>query len=76
MNVSIPYAGVICRGHGDPFPDCGKVDIDAKEYERQMMRPDSTWRCPECGAEAWFDDERFEELHPQPEGGYDREDQA
>lgn len=66
----IPYAGVVCQGidYGVGFnPGCGKVDIDVKEYDRQMSRPDSTWRCPKCGAEAWFDDERFEELHPMPE---------
>lgn len=67
----IPYAGVICRGLDfgvGESPSCGEVDIDLKEYDRQMRRPDATWRCPKCGAEAWFNDERFEELHPQPEG--------
>ena len=54
----VPYAGVSCRLHGD-------VDIDKAEYMRQMARPNSLWKCPKCGANAQFNDNRYEELHPE-----------
>lgn len=60
--MSTPYAGIQCRLHGD-------VDIDKKEYMRQMMMPNALWKCPKCGGTAQFDDDRFEELNPQPEEG-------
>lgn len=63
-----PYAGVICQIHG-------RVDIDKDDYLRQMARPDSYWTCPKCGnapTRNWydvvFDDDRYEELNPPPEG--------
>lgn len=52
----IPYAGVICRQHGN-------VDIDKAEYDRQMSNPNSRWKCPRCGSVSEFDDERFEEIN-------------
>lgn len=61
-----PYAGVICMGHdyGVGYdPGCGNVDITHAEYIRQVMRPDSRWKCPKCGALAEFDDERYEEIN-------------
>ena len=58
-----PYAAVVCMGHGDPIPACGKVDLTRAEYDEQMRYPDRGWRCPKCKADAWFDDERFEKLH-------------
>ena len=58
-----PYAGIICMGLGPPFKPCGEVDINEREYVKQMDRPDAGWRCPLCGAEANFDDERYEVIH-------------
>lgn len=58
-----PYAAVVCQGHGIPaIPACGKVDLTRAEYDEQMRYPDRGWRCPKCKADAWFDDERFEQL--------------
>jgi hypothetical protein len=53
-----PYAGILCRIHGN-------VDITLHEYQQQMARPNSKWRCPKCGSDAEFDDDRYEELNPQ-----------
>lgn len=50
-----PYAGVVCPQHGD-------VDITEEEYEKQLDRPNQRWRCPLCGEESHFNDERFEQL--------------
>lgn len=59
-NTGVPYAAVDCRLHGT-------VDIDRDEYIRQMNKPNSLWVCPICGSASMFNDERFEELNPQPE---------
>jgi len=58
MSLDQPYAGILCRLHGN-------VDIDQANYDAQMARPNSLWRCPKCGMDCDFDDERFEELHPE-----------
>lgn len=59
--TSMPYAAVDCWLHGT-------VDIDKAEYMmKQLARPNSKWKCPRCGADAQFNDERYEELNPQPE---------
>jgi hypothetical protein len=57
-----PYAGVVCEGLGGDIPACGRVDLTKEQYDEQMKYPDRTWRCPQCRAEAWFDDARFEQL--------------
>ena len=57
---SLPYAGVICPYHG-------AVDIDKINYITQMNNPNARWKCPKCGAVSEFNDERFEELNPEPE---------
>lgn len=59
-NTGAPYAAVYCRLHGT-------VDIDKDEYIRQMNKPNSLWVCPICKSVSMFNDERFEELNPQPE---------
>jgi hypothetical protein len=56
------HAGVICLGLL-PGHSCGHVDLDRDQYMAQMMQPDTTWRCPQCGAEAHFDDDRYESIH-------------
>lgn len=52
---------VICNGHGVEGPGhilpCGVVDLTFEEYDYQMSRPDSTWRCPKCDASADWDDD-------------------
>lgn len=56
-----PYL-VHCRTHG-------KVFLTEAEYQRQMWNPDNGWTCPECGADADWDDDNYEASLPQsPEG--------
>lgn len=45
--------GVICFEHG-------KQGLSGMQYDVQMRRPDATWKCPVCGNEANWDDERYE----------------
>ena len=46
---------------------CGKVYMTEEEYMRQLMRPHSTWTCPNgCHNEAYFDDEHHETFVEQP----------
>ena len=54
----IPYAGIICRYHGN-------VDIDYENYKIQMSNANDRWRCPKCNAVSEFDDARFEEINFQ-----------
>ena len=55
-----PYA-VICHGPWDmPGGGCGRVYLTKAEYDAQMNRPNSTWRCPRCRYEAEFDDANYE----------------
>jgi uncharacterized C2H2 Zn-finger protein len=69
-----PWA-VICRGHEDipGAPACGQVFLTKHEYQRQMDRPDSTWHCPKCGADAWWDDDNYE-LHLNMQEAEEEED--
>lgn len=59
----IPTAyGVHCKGQDCNTP-CNGGDIiylTTDEYIRQMYRPDSFWQCPECGSDAWWDDDNFD----------------
>lgn len=50
------YAGIICH-------KCGKQDITYANYVMQMKRPDSFWKCPMCGDDCQFDDDRYEEIN-------------
>lgn len=56
-NPNLPFAFVLCSSSENR---CGVQPLTKGEYERQMSRPDATWRCPKCGGEAWYDDERSE----------------
>lgn len=47
-----PYV-VLCDDHGQQF-------LTAEEYDYQMSRPDSPWRCPRCGESAQWDDDEYE----------------
>jgi hypothetical protein len=40
---------------------CGLVELTDEQYDAQMARPDSTWRCPRCGASAEWDDDTYEQ---------------
>ena len=59
--MSYAYAGVICPHHGS-------IDISRENYDKQMSNPHIRWKCPICGAISEFDDDRYEELNPEPEG--------
>ncbi len=58
-----PYA-VLCDDHGQQF-------LTEKQYNHQMSRPDSLWRCPKCGESAHWDDDEYEAT--LDEGPYDDE---
>lgn len=45
-----PYA-VACNG------ECGLQFLTEAEYERQLMKPDVGWDCPDCGGPAEWDDD-------------------
>jgi hypothetical protein len=36
--------------------DCGLVELNEAEYERQLNDPDARWHCPMCDAIAKWDD--------------------
>lgn len=59
-----PYA-VLCDDHGQQF-------LTAEEYDYQMSRPDSLWRCPRCGESAHWDDDEYE-ASLEEEGSDDNE---
>jgi len=58
FNNEPAFAGIVCIQHG-------KVDIDYLNYKAQMMDANSRWKCPKCGQVCEFDDDRYEELHPE-----------
>lgn len=69
------YAAVICRGDSVPGQQpCGQVPLSESEYNRQMNRPDSLWACPRCGSTAEFDDDYFEEHHPDDPDSIEEEE--
>jgi DNA-directed RNA polymerase subunit RPC12/RpoP len=55
MDQDAIYAGVVC-------PQCGPVDLTFRQYMDQICKPDALWKCPKCGQDSDFDDERFEEI--------------
>lgn len=59
--MSPPVAFVNCAGDSAAdLKGCGTQGLDAEQYARQLANPWATWRCPCCGGEAQFDDERSE----------------
>lgn len=60
MSKPAPHAGILCPLHG-------AVDLDFAQYIQQMRRAHSRWVCPMCGMTSQFDDERYEELNPEPD---------
>lgn len=36
------------------------IYLTEAEYDRQLSRPDSLWKCPRCGDAAHWDDEIYE----------------
>jgi hypothetical protein len=47
-----PYA-VLCDDHGQQF-------LTEEQYDHQMNRPDSLWRCPRCEESAHWDDDEYD----------------
>lgn len=41
-------------------PSCGRQSLSEDEYAYQMSKPDSLWKCPNCGGNAWFNDDVYE----------------
>jgi predicted RNA-binding Zn-ribbon protein involved in translation (DUF1610 family) len=41
---------------------CGHVQIGYDEYDRQMNKEDSLWKCPKCGNLADFDVTAYEKV--------------
>lgn len=64
-NDPTPYA-VYCREHKLQF-------LEEGDYQRQMDRPNSKWRCPVCRDEAEWDDDCQETNPPEPEEGESNE---
>ena len=50
------FAAVVCKEHG-------QVHLSEGDYMRQMNKPDSTWYCPYCGDDAYFDEDYYEDHH-------------
>lgn len=51
-----PYA-VHCTGligNGDECENGEAIFLTKEEYRRQLSRANQRWRCPKCGAEAWW----------------------
>lgn len=46
--------GVICL-------HCGPVSLSDDQYSEQMAAPNVRWRCPICGYDAEWDDDRYEQ---------------
>lgn len=57
-----PHATVYCHREQRSVP------LTYEQYKAQMLRPDSTWKCPHCGGEAEFDQEYWELRHYPPDG--------
>lgn len=57
-----PYA-IICAEHGQVF-------LLNEEYDFQMSRPDSYWRCPLCGEDASWDDYNYGDYLDELEGDF------
>lgn len=58
--VPSPYL-VHCEKDED-FGSCGESSyLTAEQYDRQMLKPDKPWACPQCGCyPCAFDDDNFE----------------
>lgn len=46
--------GVFCQNEGQ---SCGLVELTEAQYLKQLSVPSKTWRCPNCRAEAAWDDD-------------------
>lgn len=51
-NPESPWA-VVCPEHNLQY-------LTRKDYDFQMSRPDSLWKCPQCGRDSWWSDENYE----------------
>jgi len=55
--------GVHCTGLLEGY-ECngGRITyLTEQEYSMQLAAPNLRWRCPQCNAEAWWDDDNYEE---------------
>jgi len=50
---------------GDDGPGHGLVYLTTNEYDNQMIRVNSLWKCPLCGIRAEWDDDNYEEWYSQ-----------
>lgn len=41
-------------------PEHGRVFLSEEEYDRQLSRPDSTWKCPRCGKASEWDEDNYD----------------
>lgn len=63
---------VQCNEYGEG--GCGLVYLTEQEYDQQRQTYGAKWRCPVCGAAAWWDDENLDlwenkVLTPEIQGG-------
>jgi hypothetical protein len=50
MHIGEGAPWIFCKGDPDVgHHGCGYVELSRDEYEKQMNRPNTTWRCPTCG---------------------------
>ena len=60
-----PWAVYCFEGPIEGYPGCGKVYLTEHQYDVQMSAANKSWRCPNCGQEANWDDENYESWLPE-----------
>ena len=74
--ITTPYA-VYCKGNSildeeaGKYLSCGLVFLTYTEYVKQMNKPNALWRCPNCGSDAQWDDDNYEEWMEGDRNGKD-----
>ena len=48
------------QGHRVICPNHGSTGLSPEQYQSQMLRPDSFWKCPICMEVGVWDDDAFE----------------
>jgi len=54
--IKSPYAVLCDHDEGETE----RVYLTEAQYNAQMKKPDSLWRCPHCGLSADWDDDNYE----------------